>query len=365
MNMNLKKTQGSPILSFLLGAGGLVLLVAGLRNASNILNPFLLALVFVFTFSPALGWLQKKGVPTWLALLITIMGVFFGVFVLITFVVVAIDELIVTIPSYSSNAGDQQLNIQSWLADQGIDVKSVMDSLSIEKLFGLFAGLAAEVARTLGGAFFMLFILAFMLFDSVGLSKKMAGIATLPEHPFVQRFIRFGDDIRGYVVVLTWINFLVGAANALFLALLGVDFPILWGLLAWFMGYIPSVGFWLAMIPPFLLAFAEFGLSKALLVLIGYVLINGSIQNIVQPKLMGDRLNLSPLAIVSSLFIWTWVLGPLGALLAVPMTMAVQKLILAPYDGSRWLAELMGAGPPDNSEDTEDTEEIETGTDTT
>jgi predicted PurR-regulated permease PerM len=221
-----------------------------------------------------------------------------------------------------------------------------MDSFSIEKVFELFAGLVAAVAGTIGGAFFMLFILAFMLFETVGLPNKMKGFADLPDHPFLERFAKFGGDIRGYVVVLTWINFLVGAADAVFLAMLGVDFPILWGLLAWFMGYIPSVGFWLALIPPFLLAFAEFGLSRALLVLIGYVLINGSIQNLVQPKLMGDKLNLSPLVIVASLFVWTWVLGPVGALVAVPMSMAVQKLILAPYDGSRWLAELMGAGPP-------------------
>jgi predicted PurR-regulated permease PerM len=99
-----------------------------------------------------------------------------------------------------------------------------------------------------------------------------------------------------------------------------------------------------------LLAFAEFGIGKALLVLIGYVLINGSIQNLVQPKLMGDEVNLSALAVTASLFIWTWIIGPMGALLAVPLTMAVQKLILEPYDSSRWLAELMSAGKSNKPE---------------
>ena len=142
----------------------------------------------------------------------------------------------------------------------------------------------------------------------------------------------------------------VGAGDAIFLAILGVDFPVLWGLLAWFLGYIPSVGFWLALIPPFLLAFAEFGPGTALLVLIGYVLINGSVQNLIQPKLMGDSVDLSPLSITASLFIWTWVIGPMGALLAVPLTMGVQKLILQPYDSSRWLAELMSAAPSESPE---------------
>jgi predicted PurR-regulated permease PerM len=80
-------------------------------------------------------------------------------------------------------------------------------------------------------------------------------------------------------------------------------------------------------------------------------LINGTVQNVIQPKLMGDEVNLSALAITSSLFIWTWIIGPMGALLAVPMTMGVQKLILEPYDSSRWVAELMSAGPPDLPED--------------
>jgi predicted PurR-regulated permease PerM len=84
---------------------------------------------------------------------------------------------------------------------------------------------------------------------------------------------------------------------------------------------------------------------------LGYVLINGSIQNVVQPKLMGDQLNLSPLVVIASLFIWTWILGPLGALIAVPMTMAVQQLVLGSSEGSMWLADLMGAAPPDQEDE--------------
>jgi predicted PurR-regulated permease PerM len=125
------------------------------------------------------------------------------------------------------------------------------------------------------------------------------------------------------------------------------------------MGYIPSVGFWLALIPPFLLAYAEFGISTALLVLLGYVLINGTVQNLIQPKLMGDKLNMSPLIVVASLFIWTWVLGPLGALIAVPMSMAVQQLVLQSSESSRWLADLMGAGSPVLEE--QDTAEVAAG----
>jgi predicted PurR-regulated permease PerM len=350
MNMKLKQTQGSPILSFLLGAGGLVLLVLGMRTASGILNPIFLAFIFAFAFQPLLAWLQRKGLATWLAFLITILIVFVGVLAVFFFLIVSINQLIVTIPTYEQSAGDQQLNIQAWLADRGIDVGAILDSISFSSIFPIIENIAKAVVQTLGGTFMMLFILAFMLFETMALPNKMVEI-NVSSHPFVQRFANFGGNIRKYVTVLTGINFLVGVADAIFLMILGVDFPILWGLLAWFLGYIPSVGFWLALIPPFLLAFAEFGIGKALLVLLGYVLINGSIQNIVQPKLMGDEVDLSPLSITASLFIWTWIIGPMGALLAVPLTMAVQKLVLEPYPESRWLAELMSAGPQDIKED--------------
>jgi predicted PurR-regulated permease PerM len=302
-----------------------------------------LALIFAFAFQPMLAWLQKKGLATWLSLLITIVVVFVAVLAIIFFLVVSINRLVETLPTYEQSAGQQQLDFQAWLEERGIDVENIEESVSLSSVFPIIGNIAGAVVSTLAGTFMMLFILAFMLFETMALPKKES-LINMNSHPFVRRFADFGVDIRKYVTVLTGINFLVGAGDAVFLMILGVDFPILWGLLAWFLGYIPSVGFWLALIPPFLLAFAEFGLGKAMLVLIGYVLINGTVQNVIQPKLMGDEVDLSALSITSSLFIWTWIIGPMGALLAVPLTMAVQKLVFEPYDSSRWLAELMSAG---------------------
>ncbi len=339
------REQTSPILRFLLGAGGLVLLVAGMRAAADIINPFLLALVFAFTFGPMLGWLQKKGLPAGLALLLTILLIFGGGILLLLFLGSALGELTKALPSYQSSAQEQNANLQASLANLGINAESVLAMFNPERIFELLGNILVEVISAGAATIFMLFILAFMLFETIGISKKLRG-PRISDNQFLKRFASFGADIRRYVMVLTWINFLVGVGDAIFLAILGVDFPVLWGLLAWFMGYIPSVGFWLALIPPFLLAYAESGIGTALLVLLGFVLINGTVQNVVQPKLMGDQLNMSPLVVVASLFIWTWVLGPVGALIAVPMSMAVQQLVLQSSDGSRWLADLMGAGPP-------------------
>jgi AI-2 transport protein TqsA len=352
--VNIRNVEQSPILRMLIGAGGLVLLIAGMRAAADIINPFLLALIFAFTFGPLLGKLQSKGVPGWLALLLTIFFILGGAILLLIFIGTALNELVGSLSTYQTSAQEQTTNLQESLATLGINAQSILQTFDPSKIFGVLGNIIIEVVNAGAATVFMLFILAFMLFESTGLPRKLSG-PLLTDHQFIQRFINFGADIRHYVLVLTWINLLVGLGDAIFLFILGVDFPVLWGLLAWFMGYIPSVGFWLALIPPVMLAYAESGAGLALIVFLGYVLINGSIQNVVQPKLMGDQLNLSPLVVISSLFIWTWVLGPIGALIAVPMTMAVQQLVLGSSEGSMWLAELMGAAPPaQKDEDTVD-----------
>jgi AI-2 transport protein TqsA len=342
--MNSKTAQMSPILRLLLGGGGLVLLIAGMRASADVLNPFILALVFAFVFGPSLGWLRNKGVPGWLALLITIFAILIGGLLLILFMGTAVAELVNTLPTYQSSAQQQSADLQESLANLGINADSIFKSFDPSKLFDLIGKILAEVVSAGAATVFMLFILAFMLYESLGMSRKL-NQQRVVNNAFIKRFTSFGADIRRYVLVLTWINLLVGIGDTIFLMILGVDFAVLWGLLAWFMGYIPSVGFWLALIPPVLLAYAESGPATALIVFLGYVLINGSVQNIVQPKLMGDQLNLSPLVVIASLFIWTWVLGPIGALVAVPMTMAVQQLVLGSSEGSLWLADLMGAAP--------------------
>ncbi len=159
-------------------------------------------------------------------------------------------------------------------------------------------------------------------------------------HRIIGRVTALTEDVRKYMTVLTGINFLVGLGDAIFLWFLGVDYALLWGLLAWFMGYIPSIGFIIALIPPVLMAYAQYGLQTALVVLVGYILINGGVQNFIQPKIMGERLKISPVVVFVGLFIWGYLLGGIGAILAVPMTLLV-LIIMENFEGTRPLAILM------------------------
>jgi predicted PurR-regulated permease PerM len=119
-----------------------------------------------------------------------------------------------------------------------------------------------------------------------------------------------------------------------------VDYAVLWGLLGWFMGYIPSIGFWIALIPPVILAYAQYGLQTALVVFIGYVVINGGVQNFVQPKVMGQSLRISPVVVFVGLFVWGYLLGGIGAILSVPLTLIV-LIIMENFEGTRMVAVLM------------------------
>jgi predicted PurR-regulated permease PerM len=158
--------------------------------------------------------------------------------------------------------------------------------------------------------------------------------------PIIGRVTALTEDVRKYMTILTGINFLVGLGDTIFLLFLGVDYALLWGLLAWFMGYIPSIGFIIALIPPVLMAYAQYGLQTALIVLVGYILINGGVQNFIQPKIMGQGLRISPVVVFVGLFVWGYLLGGIGAILAVPMTMLV-LIIMENFEGTRPIAVLM------------------------
>ena len=203
----------------------------------------------------------------------------------------------------------------------------------------LAEGLLAGVLGLLVQFGLALVIFFFMISAALALPAP-SRLGLDPNAPNIGRVTSLTEDVRKYMTVLTGINLLVGVGKTVFLLILGVNYAVLWGLLAWFMGYIPSIGFWIALIPPVLMAYAQYGLPIALVVFAAYVLINGGVQNFVQPKLMGQSLKISPVVVFVGLFIWGYLLGGIGAILAVPMTLLV-LVIMENFEGTRPLAILM------------------------
>jgi predicted PurR-regulated permease PerM len=335
----------SAILRALLIGASLFIIIFGMRLTSSIISPIFLALIIAISVTPLMDWLKKKGLSIRWTLLITIIIVVGAIVGLVALFTVSINQLIITLPQYSDGMESQTASVQEFLAKINPDSKDFSDLATFDtgKIMGFVGSMLGGVAGTLSSVVLVLMVLIFMLLATPGISTKLQ-FNFDGESPTMQRVNGLVGDLRQYVSITTWINFLVGLVNTVLLFIMGVDFPVLWGLLAFLLGYIPTVGFWLALIPPTILAFLEFGAVKAMIVFVGYVVINGGVQNFLQPKLMGDGLNLSPLFVVLSLFFWSWILGPMGALLAIPLTMVVKDGFLDAYDETRGLSDLMSSG---------------------
>jgi AI-2 transport protein TqsA len=312
----------------LVALASIFVILFGIQSSASILNPILLAAVITITVLPLPGALTKRGLPGWLALVVSILAVVVTLGLVMVTVFFSVTKLAVELPSYLESASQQGI------VDFGAQAEEATTSIG-----PLAQGALAATLALLAQFGMALLIFIFMIAAALALPTP-SRMGLDPNAPVIGRVASLTADVRKYMTVLTGINLLVALGDTLLLLIIGVDYAVLWGLLAWVMGYIPSLGFWIALIPPVFLAYAEFGLPTALFVFAAYVLINGGVQNFVQPKLMGQRLKISPVVVFVGLFIWGFVLGGIGAILAVPMTL-LTLLIMENFEGTRPVAILM------------------------
>ncbi len=322
---------------YLVSLGSIVLILIGIQVSASVINPILLAIVITITVLPIPGRLAHRGMPGWLALVLTILVVVLVLALVILTVFFSVTKLAVELPSYMADAAamaTQELPPEL----TGSEAFVSANQYSVQ-LGPVAQGVISAVVEILVQFGIALFIFFFMISAAISLpGAERLGLD--PRMSIVNHIGKLTADIRHYMTILTGINFLVGFVDTVFLLIIGVDYAILWGLLAWFMGYIPSIGFIIALIPPLLMAYAQYGLSTALVVLAGYVLINGGIQNFVQPRIMGQGLKINPLVVFVGLFVWGFLLGGMGAILAVPLTVLVLT-IMENFDATRMIAILM------------------------
>ena len=340
------KNLSGRLVIYLVGAASVFVILFGIRSSASIINPILLAAVITITVLPVPIRLTKRGLPGWLALVLSILLVVLILGLVIATVFFSITKLSAELPTYMASASQQVSS----------DLPSTQDTqASVQVITGLgpvVQGLLASVASLLVQFGLALVIFFFMLSAALSLPTP-ARLGLDPDNPIVDRVASLTEDVRRYMTVLTGVNFLVGLGDTIFLLVLGVDYALLWGMLAWFMGYIPSIGFIIALIPPVIMAYIQFGLQTAVVVLIGYILINGGVQNFYQPKVMGDRLKILPVVVFVGLFVWGYLLGGIGAILAVPMTMLV-LIIMENFEGTRPLAILMRYTGEEDKEEREE-----------
>ncbi|MCW5863656.1 MAG: AI-2E family transporter [Anaerolineae bacterium] len=336
--------QSKPFIYLLVGLASIFIIISGVQNLAFILNPILLSLVITIALIPVPGWFARRGVPGWLSLVLTFVIVlgFIGLVLLLVFFGLArLAEVLPSLQTSVAANGDELINVPNTILGYRLDEirEAATAFLTSERLTGLATRSLSVLFTTVSQAFLVMLIFAFMLSAALSLPSS-ARLGLTAESPLVQQAAALTENVRRYVTLTTSLNLVAAIGNTILLLLLGVGPAVLWGLLSWFMGYIPAVGFWVAMLPPLALAFVEHGFTGALVVFIGYTLINGTVENLVKPRRMGRGLKISPVVVVISLFIWGWLLGIVGAILSTPLTLLILS-VLELFEGTRWIAMLL------------------------
>lgn len=314
-------------------------IIWGVRGLAGLLNPILLAAVITITLLPVPSALMRRGVKSGYALLITILLVVLVLVLIAWLVLVSLAQLNVDLPALASGFEAQQLIDEVSTASPQALADEVMRLLDRQQFNQLFASIIGAVGSGVAQFFMTLLIFVFMLYTGLSLPNvSRLGLDT--QSAATAGILNLTADVRRYIVLSTAINLVVGIGNTILLWIVGVPFALLWGIVSWVLAYIPAVGYWLALIPPVLLAYSQQGLRTALIVFIGYALINGTGANIITPRVLGKGLKISPLIVFISVFIWAWLLGAVGAILAMPLTMLL-IVILDSFEATQWIASIM------------------------
>jgi len=333
--------DGRPVWA-LVGLAAFIVVIAGVREASALVIPFLLAIFVAVVCAPPVFWMQRRKVPTPLAVLLIVLLIWVVGGSLAALFGTSLNSFTKALPDYQQSLQGEFANLLTWLEGHGLQTPTATLREQIDP--GAAMRLASRMLTSFGGiltnTFLIMVTVIFILLEAASFPGKVQRAFGNAEKTMTA-FEEFAGGLNKYLAIKSLLSLLTGVAVWLFLSILGVDFPLLWGLLAFMLNYIPTIGSIIAAVPAVLLALVQFGGSKALVVAIGYLVFNASIGSILEPRMMGRGVGLSTLVVFISLVFWGWVFGPIGMLLSVPLTMTL-KIALEAGEETRWLAVLLG-----------------------
>jgi len=327
----------------LINCAAFVVVVAGIMAAKSILIPFLLAAFLAIICGPPLYWLKVRGVPSLLSILLLVLVVVLIETMIATLVTSSMSEFSRAMPLYQDRLHGILRSFVSWLAGHGIEVteKVVMDQFDPGRLMRIAGNMLNNLFGVLTNTFMVLLTLVFILLEASGFPAKLRAYAG--ENGYAPE--RYALVIRGvnrYLALKSATSLVTGLLVGFGLRLIGVDFALMWGVIAFLLNFIPTIGSIVAAVPAVLLALVQLGPGPAAGAGLLYLVINIVIGNILEPRIMGSGVGLSPLVIFVSMAFWGWVLGPVGMLLSVPLTMTLKIALSHSEDGAR-IALLLGS----------------------
>jgi predicted PurR-regulated permease PerM len=321
----------------------LVIVLAGIKVASNIIVPLLMSLFIVIIFKPFANALHKKGVPSWLALTIIILFILVFIGLLVTMITVSIQNFSARMPFYNEKLLLQRDRIIEFSNHYHvhIDQQQLNSFFDPGRIMGFIAVALRSFSDILSNGLLILITIIFIFIESNVFTKKMHFIVR-DEHK-LKYFHEINDQLNHYMLIKSITSAATGIILGGVLAIAGVDYALLWGIIAFMLNYIPSIGSLIAAIPPIILTLVQFGIPEAIGVTILFAAVNFIIGSVIEPRIMGKGLGLSILVIFISLIFWGWMLGPVGMFLALPITLVI-KIILHSQPETRWISILLGSG---------------------
>lgn len=379
---------------FLITVAAFVIVIAGMRAAVEIIVPFLLAIFLAIIGTPALFWLKGRGISTVFAILIVSLVIMLAGLMIGTILATSIADFTNDLPEYTNEFNANIRNLEdkwnTWLdeqrerfarddlnegapdngdsqpsfpvqpessvfqappatVDQPIDDKeplSISQMLDAQAGIKLIQNLLTQMGNILTKGFLIYLTTIFILLEASILPGKIKAAMKNNAQTF-DNLAGIADDVKKYLAMKTAISLGTGVLITIWLVILDVKYPVVWGLIAFLLNFVPNIGSIIAAIPACILAFLqpELGPGTVVLTAMGYLIVNVVIGNFIEPRLMGQRLGLSTLVVFLSLVFWGWVLGPVGMLLSVPLTMAV-KIALQSHPDTRKLAILLDSHKP-------------------
>jgi AI-2 transport protein TqsA len=329
-------------LRIVVGLAAVVIIIAGLRAAQPVLVPLALASFFAVTSMPLLNWLKRQGVPTFLAIpmvLLLLIGLMSAIGYIATNSILEMRE---AVPAYVARFTMIYANWVTWLTDHRIVVPTALNDIlfSPTRLMNLVTGLLRGLAGFMSTVFLVALITLFLLAEAAGMPRKLRSLPGQADSD-LHRFEQIMAEVQRYLAIKTLTSLSTGIIIGVFALLIGLDFPLFWGLTAFLLNYIPTIGSLVAAVPAVALALVQIGPGGAVLTASGYLAVNTVIGSLIEPAVMGRGLGLSPFVVLMSLLFWGWVWGPIGMLLSLPLTM-VLKILLENSRDLAWVGVLLG-----------------------
>ncbi len=332
-----------------------IIVVAGMRAAESLMVTFLLSGFFAIICAPPFLFMQRKGIPAWLSLILVVLFISVIQLIFLSIITTSLNAFSSDLPSYQqrlqSLIGEAVTMLNAW----GVDIprERLMQHFDPSTIFKLAISTLGNLGGVLSNSFLIILTVIFMLFEGASLPAKLQK-AFGEDSSHMDHVQRFLDNVNQYMTIKVCISLATGLMIYLWLLALGVDYPLLWGLIAFLFNFVPNIGSIIAAVPAMLLALIQLGPAYMLLTGAGYLFANTVMGNVIEPRFMGRGLGLSTLVVFLSLVFWGWVLGPVGMLLSVPLTMLL-KIAFESSEDTRWLAIILG---PDISEEEKNDEAL-------